>query len=87
MTIKVSQAVRELYISVLGVPGMEKAMIRQGSYDNTTVMQMLARFEVETRQNERGSIIEMIRTQFDAPHNAKLCGRIMDAIRNLTTRD
>lgn len=51
---KVTPAVRELYIGVMGPSGPnDQVLIRSGHFDNTTVMRLLAGFEVETRRDER----------------------------------
>jgi len=59
MTHKVTHAVRELYISVLGAfAPHDQALIRSGHFDATTVMQLLAGFEVETVERCAGDAKE-----------------------------
>lgn len=84
MTHKVTPAVRELYIGVMGAFGPnDQALIRSGHFDHASVMQLLAGFEAETRMDERQRIARWhdeegwLLDEDDIP----------DAIRNLITGD
>lgn len=84
MTHKVTPAARELYIGVMGPSGPnDQALIRSGHFDNTSVMQLLAGFEAETRMDER----QRIARWHDEEGWAMDVDDIPDAIRDLTTGD
>lgn len=74
MTHKVTPAVRELYIGVMGPSGPnDQALIRSGHFDNTSVMQLLARFEAETVERCAEKMKAAISYGYEGPDGTDQC--------------